>query len=130
LYTGAGAEKFGLFEVATSTQILPSHSDLLDILAQGGVIGILLFSGAIFRIALYVYRHFNNRPTDTLQAPLVAHFHWIAVSCICTLPVIAFNPIVLQPGKAFVTWLNLGILIGIAMRCHDATIQQKQERNI
>lgn len=128
LFAGAGAEQFGLFQVGASTQILPSHSDLLDILGQGGILGMLLFTIALLKIVIYVRYHFGRRKSDTLNSSLTAHFHWIAVSCICTIPVIAFNPILLQPGKAFVTWMNLGVLIGLAMRCEQAQLLTSQKK--
>jgi hypothetical protein len=127
-FSGAGAEQFGLFQVGASTQILPSHSDLLDILGQGGVIGMALFIFAIWRIARYSHKQYLDRPASALNDTLIAHFHWLTVSCICTVPVIAFNPILLQPGKAFVTWMNLGILIGLAMRCAEIANPRTNER--
>lgn len=118
-FSGAGAEQFGLFEVASSTQVLPSHSDLLDILAQGGLIGMMLFIFALWRIGRYVYVNFRARRPGALTPTMEAHFHWLAVSCLVTVSVVAFNPIMLQPGKAFLMWMNLGILLGIAMRCRE-----------
>lgn len=116
-FSGAGAEQFGLFQVGSSTQILPSHSDLLDILGQGGLIGMALFIFALWRIARYVLVNFRGRKPGTLSKTIEAHFHWLTVSCLATISVVAFNPIMLQPGKAFILWMNLGIVLGIAMRC-------------
>jgi hypothetical protein len=118
-FAGAGAEKFGLFQVMASTQVLPSHSDILDILAQGGTIGILLFAYGLFRVGRYIRSRFVARGEGALSPVLVAHFHWIAASSLTAIPVVAFNPIMLQPGKAFLLWLNLGILIGLAIRCAE-----------
>lgn len=126
-FSGAGAEKFGLFTVAASTQVLPSHSDLLDILAQGGLIGVALFGYGLWRIGRYTQKRFRDRPPGALSDGLVAHFHWIAVSCIASLPVVAFNPIMLQPGKAFILWMNLGILLGLAMRCDSCPSPKKPD---
>ena len=116
-FSGAGAEQFGLFQVGSSTQILPSHSDLLDILGQGGVIGMALFIFALWRIGRYIYVNFRARRPGALSKTMEAHFHWLTVSCLSTISVVAFNPIMLQPGKAFVLWMNLGIVLGIAIRC-------------
>lgn len=118
-FTGAGAEKFGQFQVLASTQILPSHSDLLDILAQGGLIGLVLFLYGLWRIARYIRLRFRLRLPEALSPTLTAHFHWLAVSTLTAIPVFAFNPIMLQPGKAFLLWVNLGILIGLAIRCAE-----------
>lgn len=126
-FSGAGAEKFGLFTVAASTQVLPTHSDLLDILAQGGLIGVALFGYGLWRIGRYTQKRFRDRPPGALSDGLVAHFHWIAVSCIAALPVVAFNPIMLQPGKAFILWMNLGILLGLAMRCDSCPSPKKPD---
>lgn len=120
-FTGAGAEKFGLFTVAASTQVLPTHSDVLDILAQGGVIGLGFFIFALWCIARYIHNRFRGRAASSLSPGLVAHFHWLAVSCLSVVPVIAFNPIMLQPGKAFILWMNLGILLGLAKRCERSS---------
>lgn len=116
-FSGAGAEQFGQFQVAASTQVLPSHSDLLDILGQGGLIGMLLFVFALGRIAWYVYVNYRARRPGALSKTMEAHFHWLALSSMASLLVVAFNPIMLQPGKAFLLWMNLGIVLGIAMRC-------------
>jgi hypothetical protein len=116
-FSGAGAEKFGLFTVAASTQVLPTHSDVLDILAQGGLIGIGLFIFATWKISRNSYLRFSNRSESSLNGDLIGHFHWLAVSCLVAVPVFAFNPILLQPGKAFVLWMNFGILLGLALRC-------------
>lgn len=121
LFSGAGAEQFGLFEVGSSTQILPSHSDLLDILGQGGVIGMALFIFALWRIGRYVYVNFRARKPGALSKTMEAHFHWLTVSSISIILVVAFNPIMLQPGKAFILWMNLGIVLGIAIRCRTAS---------
>lgn len=118
-FSGAGAETFGLFQVGSSTQVLPSHSDLLDILGQGGLLGMALFLLAIWRILRFTMTHFRNRPPQTLSPGMIAHFHWLAVSSISAIPVVAFNPIMLQPGKAFILWMNIGILVGIAIRCKE-----------
>lgn len=118
-FSGASAEKFGLFQVMASTQVLPSHSDILDILAHGGTIGIVLFAYGLFRIARYVRGCFVARSDGALSPTLEAHFHWIAASSLTAIPVVAFNPIMLQPGKAFLLWMNLGILIGLAIRCAE-----------
>lgn len=125
-FSGAGAETFGLFEVGSSTQVLPTHSDLLDILGQGGLIGMFLFAYAIWRISRYVYVNFRARQPATLSLNMEAHFHWLAVSSFSAIPLIAFNPILLQPGKAFILWMNLGILVGIAMRCRAGPLTGNQ----
>ena len=119
-FTGAGAEMFSLFHVDASTQILPSHSDLLDILGEGGLIGMTVFLYGLWRVARYVRARFVSRSLGTLSPTLEAHFHWLTVSCLSTIPVVAFNPILLQPGKAFLIWMNLGILIGLAIRCAES----------
>jgi len=116
-FSGAGAEQFGQFQVAASTQVLPSHSDLLDILGQGGLIGMLLFIFALGRIGWYVYENYRARRPGALSKTMEAHFHWLALSSLASLPVVAFNPIMLQPGKAFLLWMNVGIVLGIAIRC-------------
>lgn len=126
-FSGAGAEKFGLFTVAASTQVLPTHSDVLDILAQGGLIGIGLFCYSLWRIARYVRRRFLDRAAALLGPGLVPHFHWLAISCLAAVPVFAFNPIMLQPGKAFILWMNFGLLLGLAMRCDSGTASKKTD---
>lgn len=116
-FSGAGAEKFGLFTVNASTQVLPTHSDVLDILAQGGVIGMSLFVFALWKIARFIWFKFRHREAGALNRVLVAHFHWIAISALTSVVVFTFNPIMLQPGKSFILWMNLGVLLGLAMRC-------------
>ena len=118
-FSGPSAELFGLYDVSASTQILPSHSDLLDILAQGGLIGMTLLLYGLWRIARSLHRRFRFRSLGALSPTLVAHSHWLTASCLSIIPVVAFNPILLQPGKAFLVWMNFGILIGLAIRCTE-----------
>ncbi len=110
LFTGPAAEKFGLFQVYASTQILPSHSDLLDLLANGGVLAITLFLMAAVVVVRRLYSLI--RTTENLPPQDAGIFHWLAFSCLCAPVVYAFNPIMSQPGKAYVMWSQLGMLVG------------------
>lgn len=115
LFAGAGAERFSVFEVAATTQVLPTHSDILDIAAQGGLLGLILFFWGGWIFVRCVVR--ASRSAKRLIEPeLMPYVHWLAAACVSAVVVIAFNPIMLQPGKAFILWFNAGALLGIAMR--------------
>jgi hypothetical protein len=112
-FAAAGSEKFTGFDTGVSHNILPTHSDVLDLLANGGVLAILLWLWALARIARVALR--TILPARALQHPLAPYAHLFACMSLAGVLTYAFNPILLQPCKAFLLWTNLGLLVGMAL---------------
>jgi O-antigen ligase len=112
-FTAPGAEKFTGFNTGVSNNILPTHSDVLDLMANGGVFAMLLWLWALLRIARLAFRSILH--ADALRHPLAPYAHLFACMSLAGVLTYSFNPILLQPCKAFLLWANLGFLAGIAL---------------
>jgi hypothetical protein len=115
-FTGSAVSKF------TQSRHLPSHSDVLDLAAQGGSIALALWIWAYVRGGRLVLRHaFGGRARDggardgRARDELTAVAHTFACMSLCGITVYAFNPILLQPSKAMLLWTHAGFLLGIAL---------------
>ena len=107
-------DKFTLFEVGVSGNMLPTHSDILDLLANGGLLAFGLFIGGFCAIAAHAWRRLL-RPA-AIERPEAAYAHALALMSLSALVVCAFNPILLQPQMAALVWSNLGVLLGLSLR--------------
>lgn len=112
-FTTPGSEKFSAFDTGVSNNILPTHSDVLDLLANGGVIAIALLLWGLWRVARLAYS-MVLRP-KCASDPLAPYAHMLAHSSIAGVITYSFNPIFLQPGKALLLWTHLGFLVGISL---------------
>jgi O-antigen ligase len=112
-FAGAAAERFKAFDTGVSDNVLPTHSDILDILAHGGLIGIALWLWGMLRAARLAWTRVL-RPARQ-QHGLAPYAHALACMSLVGVLVYAFNPIILQPAKALLLWANLGLLTGIAL---------------
>jgi len=107
-------EKFSLFSVGVARNVLPTHSDVLDLLANGGLLGIALWLLALTRIGRAARE--NLLQPEFLERPWAPPAHTLAVMSIAGIITYAFNPILLQPALAYLVWTNLGLLAGLALR--------------
>lgn len=112
-FAAAAAEKFTVFDTGVSGNVLPTHSDVLDILAHGGLLGVMLWLWMLLRVARLAWRHALH-PRHR-QHPLAPYAHWLACMNIAGIVVYAFNPIILQPAKSLLLWGSLGLLCAIAV---------------
>jgi O-antigen ligase len=108
------AEKFRLYDIGIARNVLPTHSDVLDLLANGGVLGFGLCALGILAIAVHAWRRVL-RP-DLIEQPEAAYGHALALLCLAAILTSAFNPILLQPPMAALAWSNLGMLLGLSLR--------------
>jgi O-antigen ligase len=106
--------KFTPFDTGLAGNHLPTHSDILDLLANGGMLGFLLWLYGIGRIAAFAYRHLLS--TRLPQSEWSRYGHTLACMSLCAIVVYGFNPILSQPGKAYMVWTNLGFLVALALR--------------
>jgi O-antigen ligase len=111
------AEKFTLFDVGVGANVLPTHSDLLDLLANGGLLGFALVAGGLCAIWVHAWRRLL-RPA-AIERPDAPYAHALALMTIGALLVAIFNPIMLQPQMAALVWSNLGMLLGLSLRADD-----------
>jgi hypothetical protein len=111
-FIAQAVEKFTAFHIAVSDGILPSHSDLLDLLANGGVLAIALLIAGYARIVPLVCRHALARTAPEEYAPAA---HALACMAIASIVVYAFNPVLHAPHKALLLWTSVGMLVGLAL---------------
>lgn len=108
-FASEATEKFDKFSVAVSTQVLPTHSDPLDILAHGGLIG---FACWIF---VFVALAFRWRDVLTQRIQLTQGYAYQVHTLFCIvfsgLIVCAFNPIMNSPNLAWSFWALIGALV-------------------
>jgi O-antigen ligase len=114
-FSAESVRKFTLFTVGIARNRLPTHSDLMDLLANGGLLAIGLWLFGYLRIGVFAYRR--------ILAPRFLHYPWasqghtFAAISLAAIVVYAFNPILLQPEMAFMVWTTLGMLVGLAASC-------------
>jgi O-antigen ligase len=121
LFASEAVEEFKLFTIGIAANVLPTHSDLLDILAHGGVLAALLWLAGIARIARIAYAH--RLGPALLDDPLARYAHALALMSLAAILTYAFNPILLQPGMAYFVWTNLGLLLGLGLRAEPGPVR-------
>ena len=113
LFSESASNRFTLFRVGASTQVLPTHSDTLDILANGGVASLALLLYGACRLAVFAWR--NLLAPRFATGAWWAYGHTLACMSLAALVTCSLNPILLQPGKAFFVWVNAGWLLALAI---------------
>jgi hypothetical protein len=104
-YTGSSGEFFVEY---TKIINLPTHSDLLDLLKQGGLIAFAFWTIGIFRsIKLFLNYALRSRGLSAFFHAMTYMTGAIVFSC-------AVNPLLLKPPFAFVIWGMLSLAISVA----------------
>ena len=102
------------FEVDAAHGHLPTHSDLLDLAANGGLLAVALLTWGYARIGAYARKTIlSTRANDDRSAAA----HTLVCMTLTGVLVYAFNPILLEPDRALLLWASTGILLGMAI-CH------------
>jgi O-antigen ligase len=91
---------------------IPTHSDVLDILKHGGLIGFALFAWGYFKIFALVNRAVTATKGDAL---LNAYFVAVRFFQITALVNFSLNPLLLKGPFLIVIWGNLGLAVGMAL---------------
>jgi hypothetical protein len=118
-FIAPATEKFKGYEIMAANGILATHSDILDLAANGGALALALWLWAYIRIIRFSLKNaLRGRPRDDMQAAA----HAFACMSLTSILVYAFNPIMLQPAKALLMWAQLGMLIGIGL--HLANVEK------
>jgi len=125
-FTESSSHRFSLYHVATGTQVLPVHSDIMDILAHGGMIGIFFWAFGLWKIASIAYRRLLQ--PRLLTSWWTPYAHTLALSSLCALVVYAFNPVITSiPALAYLLWTNLGLLLGLALRVQTESTKPSRD---
>ena len=111
---GAGFYGSPLVSVQRQNLIIPSHSDLLDLLAFGGTVGTLAL---LLPVLSFVFSIFRLRHMTSER--LAALFGYSLV--VMLLIVMAFNPVWLQPKMGGFLWMGFAIMAGVRSRSHFNT---------
>lgn len=115
-FTQAAVALFDQFEVAAATQNLPTHSDPLDMLANGGVMGLGLWLMGILPVFWVGLSRVSVRCRELpWRDALVAHAFW--VMSVAGVLVCVFNPIYNLPNLAMATWMQFGCLLASNRLC-------------
>ena len=117
-FTNEATEKFTLYSIGVAGNVLPTHSDVLDVLSNGGLLAAVLAAAGLIAIARLAWRRLLH--PGALARPEAPYAHALALMSLAALAVCAFNPILLQPPMAALAWSNLGLLLGLALRTETA----------
>ena len=110
--TSATARFMG-FQIDVANGKLPTHSDLLDFAANGGLLALSLLAWGYVRILAYARRTiFARRASSDMSAAA----HTLACTTLTGIIVYLFNPILLEPDRALLLWSTTGMLLGMAIR--------------
>jgi hypothetical protein len=114
LFAAEAVDKFTLYAIGISNNVLPTHSDIMDLLAHGGMVAMTLWSAGLVLIARTAWKKMlAPRHLDHAWAP---YAHTLALMSLAGVITYAFNPVLLQPGMAYLLWTNLGLLLGLSLR--------------
>ncbi|GEM_PF-5117699 len=125
-FSGSIHVSFDLYPILGGN-IVETHSDVLDALSHGGVIGFALFVFAYvtpFRLA-----RVHERLTDVR---LHAALHGLRAIALGGIMVMLFNPVIVGLPINTMFWLNAGLLAGLGMRYgydHDTAVTGKRPRS-
>lgn len=111
-FSGAATEKFDKYTVAVSTQVLPTHSDPLDILAGGGVIGFVFWFAFFIGLARSWYACVK-RSGDPVAEKFLPYIHTLYCMVFTGALVCMFNPILNAPNLAWSFWAAGGALLAL-----------------
>ena len=103
-----------LVSVQRQNLIIPSHSDLLDLLAFGGTVGTLAL---LLPVLSFVFSIFRLR--NLTSERLVALFGYGLV--VMLVIVMTFNPVWLQPKMGGFLWMGFAVMAGVLSRSHFNT---------
>jgi hypothetical protein len=112
LFVARSTARFTAFEISVADGQLPTHSDVLDLAANGGVLALGLLTWGYFRVARVARR---TLLVGKCRSDTTAAAHMFACMSVSGIAVYAFNPIMLQPEKALVLWGSLGMLLGCCL---------------
>ena len=92
---------------------IPTHSDVLDVLKHGGLIGLTLFVAGYGMLFVLL-----NRAVSATRTLGISNAYFVAVRFFLVTAAVTFaiNPILLKGPFLIVIWGNLGLAAGLALR--------------
>ena len=96
---------FGRFLIE-KYRVLPTHSDVLDLLAHGGIIALIIFLKFIHSL----YRNFFRNLVKVRDKGLQAFYILLFITSLDLLLIMTFNPVFNIPINGFLAWFYLGVL--------------------
>lgn len=111
-FLAESTNRFTDFDTGVSRNVLPTHSDWLDILANGGAIGAALWLAGI-SVTVRAVRRVDNA---TAGRETMAVIHCLACVCAAALLSCVFNPLLAQPVVALMIWSSWGLCMGLSLR--------------
>ena len=111
-----GAAFYGspLVSVQRQNLIIPSHSDLLDLLAFGGTVGTLAL---LLPVLSFIFSIFRLRHMTSERLAALFGYGLVVMLVI----VMAFNPVWLQPKMGGFLWMGFAVMAGVLSRSHFNT---------
>lgn len=113
LYAETPVIKFTLYYIGLADNKLPTHSDTLDMLAHGGVLGFTLFLVAITLPIRAAFKALRNLPDGTGSGAPAA-IHGLLGLAVAGIIAMTFNPLLLNHIMGSLFWLIQGLLFGLA----------------
>lgn len=120
-FTDSSVTYFELFRVATRVQTLPTHSDILDMLAHGGLIAIGLWLLTVWRLLRLGAAGVGQLAAAPFGAANRA-WRWLFVLSLVQLGALityAVNPPLINPAHAFWVWGSAGVLWALHRQLTD-----------
>jgi O-antigen ligase len=114
-FSAESVREFTLYSIGIARNRLPTHSDVMDLLANGGLLAMGLWLWAYIKAGAFAYRRILA--PRFLHSPWAAQAHTFALISISAIIVYAFNPVMLQPELAYLAWTTFGFLVGLAASC-------------
>ena len=98
-----------LVSVQRQNLIIPSHSDLLDLLAFGGTIGMLAL---LLPVLSFIFSIFRLRQLTSERLAALFGYGLVVMMVV----VMAFNPVWLQPKMGGFLWMGFAVMAGVLSR--------------
>ncbi len=130
-FAAVSVKKFSLYSINIAGGMLPTHSDVMDLLANGGLLAVTLWATGILMIVYRTRGWLAAR--DDGEHPWAAYAHTLLGLSAAATVTYSFNPVLLDPGMAFLLWSSLGLLVGMSARAGevvDSTERAKGTGNV
>ena len=123
-FAGEAVSYFSLYKVDMATQYLPTHSDILDILANGGLIGFFFWLATVLKVPV-AFWDAVKKLSQPLQVANEIAWRWLLVLSVgqmCAIVTYAVNPPLINPLHGY--WVWGGLAATWALR-RQLTIQEE-----
>jgi O-antigen ligase len=111
-FTESSVNYFELYRVATKLQTLPTHSDILDLMAHGGLLALLLWLMGVWLVAKITWGAANRISLAGRDEPMRAWRCVVVLGLVqlCAIVTYAFNPPLISPVHAYWMWGSAAVM--------------------